>query len=263
MPISAIDGCDEQHWLDVKAILFDAIHSANLHPELVSNADDVGVIQARIVKNLYENPIVVCDVSARNANVMFELGMRLAFDKPTVIVIDEKTPFSFDTSPIEHLRYPRDLRYGKIQKFKEELAFKLTAVLKSAQDAGYSTFLKHFGSFTASKLEKKELAPADFVDFVTQKLTDLDENLARVRAAMSPPLDVNVVGDRSQLLTDETIELRQHIARLQSRLRTANAAVMDPSSALIRDNLTAEIRSLTAKLHSLLAAREKGSIASY
>ncbi len=56
-------------------------------------------------------PIVVCDISARNANVMFELGMRLAFDKPTVIIKDERTPYSFDISSIEHLDYPSDLRY--------------------------------------------------------------------------------------------------------------------------------------------------------
>lgn len=180
MPISAIDGCDEQHWSDVKTVLFDAIRSSNYHPELVSSADDVGVIQARIVKNLYENPIVICDVSGRNANVMFELGMRLAFDKPTVIVIDDKTPFSFDTAPIEHLKYPRDLRYGRIKKFKEDLASKIMAVAKSAQGAEYSTFLKHFGSFTAAKLEKKELAPSDFVTFVTQKLTELDEKVTRI-----------------------------------------------------------------------------------
>lgn len=185
MPISAIDGCDEHHWSDVKSILFDAIRNAKLHPELVSSADDVGVIQARIIKNLYENPIVICDVSARNANVMFELGMRLAFDKPTVIVIDDKTPFSFDTAPIEHLRYPRDLRHGKIQKFKEDLASKITAVLRSAEDSGYSTFLKHFGSFTAGKLENKELAPSDFILFVTQKLTEIDEKLSRTRRAES------------------------------------------------------------------------------
>jgi hypothetical protein len=35
--------------------------------------------------------------------------MRLAFDRPTIIVKDDLTTYSFDTSPIEHLEYPRDL----------------------------------------------------------------------------------------------------------------------------------------------------------
>jgi len=42
--------------------------------------------------------MIVCDISGRNPNVMFELGLRLAFDKPAIIIKDEITPYSFDTS---------------------------------------------------------------------------------------------------------------------------------------------------------------------
>ncbi len=118
MPISAIDGCSESHWSDVHEILAEAIYDAGFEANLVSNADDVGIIQKRIIQNLYDNPVVVCDVSGKNPNVMFELGMRLAFDKPTIIVKDDKTSYSFDTSPIEHLEYPRDLRFSRIVEFK-------------------------------------------------------------------------------------------------------------------------------------------------
>ena len=91
MPISTIDSCNEEHWRDVKEILSEAIVDAGFSPQLVSEADDVGIIQKRILQNLYANPIVVCDVSAKNPNVMFELGLRLAFDKPTVIVKDPES----------------------------------------------------------------------------------------------------------------------------------------------------------------------------
>ncbi len=85
MPISASDGCQESHWQDVKGILFEAIQAAGFEANLVSDADEVGIIQKRIIQNLYANPVVVCDVSGKNPNVMFELGIRLAFDKPTSI----------------------------------------------------------------------------------------------------------------------------------------------------------------------------------
>jgi hypothetical protein len=76
------------------------------------NADDIGVIQKRIVQNLYSSDVIVCDVSGKNPNVMFELGMRLAFDKPTLIVKDDKTDYSFDTGIIEHVPYPRTGVWG-------------------------------------------------------------------------------------------------------------------------------------------------------
>lgn len=106
MPISSIDNCTESHWKEVKGIISDAIEAAGFEARLVSEANDSGIIQKRIVQNLYYNDIVVCDVSCKNPNVMFELGMRLAFDKPTIIIMDNMTKYSFDTSPIEHLGYP-------------------------------------------------------------------------------------------------------------------------------------------------------------
>ncbi|WP_197056503.1 MULTISPECIES: hypothetical protein [Luteibacter] len=164
MPISAIDGCDEGHWSDVLDILTEAIEGAGFFPNLVSNADEVGIIHKRIIQNLYDNPVVVCDVSGKNPNVMFELGMRLAFDKPTIIIKDDKTPYSFDTSAIEHLEYPRDLRFSKIVEFKQKLTDKITATHQRAEkDSGYTTFLKHFGEFTVAKIDKKEVTSQEFI----------------------------------------------------------------------------------------------------
>lgn len=149
MPISEWDGCDETHWRDVKALIERAANTAGFKGVLVSQADDVGVIQKRIVQNLYDSPVVVCDISGRNANVMFELGMRLAFDKPTIIIKDDVTPFSFDTSPIEHVTYPRDLRYNKIEEFQHVLSEKIR---KSADSLGEDSFLKSFGSFKVADI---------------------------------------------------------------------------------------------------------------
>jgi hypothetical protein len=164
MPISAIDGLSSEHWKEVSAILNDAIKMAGFQPNLVSNGSDVGVIQKRIVQNLYKNPIVVCDVSAKNPNVMFELGLRLAFDKPTIIIKDDKTNYSFDTSPIEHLEYPRDLRFTSIVKFKEDLSKKISATYKSAQEnPNYTTFLKHFGEYKITNLEEKEITTDKYI----------------------------------------------------------------------------------------------------
>jgi hypothetical protein len=49
MPISACDGCTDQHWVDVKKIIGSSITEAGLHPNLVSEADEVGVIHKTII----------------------------------------------------------------------------------------------------------------------------------------------------------------------------------------------------------------------
>lgn len=178
MPISSIDGCDESHWAEVLDIIAESIENAGFEGSLVSSADDVGIIQKRIIQNLYENPIVVCDVSGKNPNVMFELGMRLAFDKPTIIIKDDKTSYSFDTSPIEHIEYPRDLRFSKIVEFKDKLTEKISnTYTKAEKDPNFTTFLKHFGEFKVAKIDKKEVSGQEAI---LEELRDLRYSLRRL-----------------------------------------------------------------------------------
>jgi hypothetical protein len=178
MPISAIDGLPTGHWEDVKNILREAIESAGFKADLVSDTEETTIIQRTIVHNLYNNAIVVCDVSGKNPNVMFELGIRLTFDRPTVVVKDDHTQYSFDSSPIEHLIYPRDLRHNQIVQFMEKLSGKVKATYeKAAKDPNYSTFLKYFGEFKVPQLEQKEVS-AD--QFIIARLEELSNSISRL-----------------------------------------------------------------------------------
>lgn len=181
MPISEIDGCSASHWKEVLGIVAEATENAGYKAKIVSESDDVGVIQQRIVQNLYDSEIVVCDVSAKNANVMFELGLRLAFDKPAIVIKDDRTSYSFDTSPIEHLEYPRDLRYASIQKFKVDLAKKIVATVEASQKADYTTFLKHFGKFEVKGLDTKEVSEQEFL---ASELASLRNQMSRIERSV-------------------------------------------------------------------------------
>ncbi|KTB55068.1 hypothetical protein AO067_20880 [Pseudomonas viridiflava ICMP 13104] len=192
MPISAMDGCSTEHWVEVKNIICDAVQGIEglvFIPKLVSEQDDVGVIQKRIVQNIYTSDMVICDVSCKNANVMFELGMRLAFDKPTILIKDDKTDFSFDTGVIEHLLYPRDLRFSRIVTFKQALAEKVEATYQaSIADPNHSTFLKNFGSFKVASVEQTVGTPDQVMLDMMQDLTrEVARISRRVNRDLSPP----------------------------------------------------------------------------
>ena len=178
MPISSIDNCSESHWVDVKGIITCAIEKSGFEAQLVSEANDSGIIQKRIVQNLYSNDIVICDVSCKNPNVMFELGMRLAFDKPTIVIMDNMTQYSFDTAPIEHLGYPRDLNYYQILKFQDELSKKIKGTVEAAKQPQYTTFLKNFGEFHVAEIENKE---GSMDQVVLSKLEELSNQIAGIK----------------------------------------------------------------------------------
>ena len=179
MPIATMSAeYDAYHWTRVKDVLAAAIISTGYTPRLVSDSNEIGVIHARIVQNLYDDEIVVCDVSNKNPNVMFELGLRLAFDKPTIVVKDELTAYTFDAGVIEHIAYRYDQRFDDVELFKDKLASAITATMaRKEKDPGFSPFLKHFGTFTPKQVENHELPQAEYM---TKRLDNIEGMLGAI-----------------------------------------------------------------------------------
>lgn len=202
MPISPTDGYSATHWAEVMQIIEMVVIDSGFKPNIVSDADDVGIIHNRIVNNLAENPIVICDVSSKNPNVMFELGLRLAFDKATLIIKDELTSYNFDTSPIEHLGYPSDLHYHKIEEFKVKLKKKLLSTYEASKTPGYSTFLKNFVNY------KRELETESISDqeYIVKQFDRLFERISR--------LENSKVGHPDVITPTSTIRLQNELVDL-------------------------------------------------
>jgi hypothetical protein len=206
MPISAIGDCTASHWADVKAILTEAIVAAGFDANLVSFANESRIIQNTIVENLYQNEMVVVDVSWKNPNVMFELGLRLAFDRPTIVVKDHETDYAFDTSPIVHLLYPRSLRYAQIVEFKKELATKVKATYEAAKDPNYKSFVKTFGITKVATIETKELPQGEYIIEQLRKFRAELQEIRRMptRAESVNPYTLAASTSGLDALSDET-----------------------------------------------------------
>ena len=58
------------------------------------------VIQSTIVNDLDAADLVIVDLTEHNPNVLFELGMRIAFNKPVCLILAKGTPAIFD---IDHM----------------------------------------------------------------------------------------------------------------------------------------------------------------
>ncbi len=166
MPISSCAEYTAEHWCEVYEIITNSVEDVGLNPLRVNTDkyDAVGLIHERIVENLYDNEIVICDVSSKNPNVMFELGLRLAFDKPTIIIKDDRTEYSFDTGVIEHIEYPKSLHFQSIVNFKDKLADKINGTLEKAKKTNYSPFLQSFGKrIKPAKINETEVSESKFL----------------------------------------------------------------------------------------------------
>ena len=194
MPISGISDSryTEEHWEKVKNILERAVRNANLEPRLVSDSDPTAIIQAKIVNNLYYDDIVVCDVSSKNPNVMFELGMRLAFDKPVVIVKDDQTNYVFDIGPIQHIVYPISLSFHEIEVFMEKLTNKIKYTYNNKNKRGELSFLNNFGKLEPQNLTSKNIDASEFisninigVNNVLMSISRLDKDISNINNHMT------------------------------------------------------------------------------
>jgi hypothetical protein len=141
------------------------------------------------------------------------------------------TPYPFDTSIIEYVRYRRDLRYSETMTFKEKLAAKVKATYEAGKDPNYSTFLKHFGKFTVPTLETKEVSKEDFI---IERLNDLQSAIERVARS-------SVVPFRSRRSGFERLEDRDVLAADNMlRALTPTNAELAAATDIARQQMAAE-----------------------
>ena len=93
------------------------------------------LIHLDILQKLISAPMAICDLSNRNPNVLFELGLRQAFDKPTVLVQEVGTPQIFDISPMRYTSYRKELKYREVLEDQIFIADALRAT-KEATEKG-------------------------------------------------------------------------------------------------------------------------------
>ncbi|RTX71306.1 hypothetical protein CD117_12410 [Mammaliicoccus sciuri] len=184
MPISGDSIYTEEHWRNMKKIFEDVLNLSTefkYNLKIVSEKDDVGILQDNIVNGIYESDIIICDVSGRNPNVMFELGMRIAFDKPVVIVKDELTNIAFDIGVIEYIEYPSNLNYVEIEKFKNKLCKKIDHTIKETENGNNSSYLSRFGRFVIQELPSNEITEHKALEKILSKIDILNRNLNNSR----------------------------------------------------------------------------------
>ncbi len=137
MPISDPDDYDNGHFTRVyEDIMQPAINNAGFQPRRADEVKETNFIHLDILKSLIDAPMAICDLSSRNPNVLFELGIRQAFDKPVVLIQEKGTPKIFDIGPLRYLEYSKDMKYHDVLKTQEELKQAIAATKSAEGESG-------------------------------------------------------------------------------------------------------------------------------
>lgn len=106
-----------------------------------ANRQGTDVIQSTIVNELLQADLVIADLTEHNPNVLFELGMRMAFDKPVALIRAEGTPSIFDVdNMLRVFEYDRNLWPSTVEKDWPQLAEHIEGTWKNKDSL--ATYLK-------------------------------------------------------------------------------------------------------------------------
>lgn len=84
------------------------------------DANDSGSIMAYIIEHLFKDEMVVANLTGYNPNVMYELGVRHAFEKPVVCVVEkDNQPFPFDIKDFRIVQF--EDKISKSEEFRKNL----------------------------------------------------------------------------------------------------------------------------------------------
>ena len=123
MPISDAHGYEPGHFGRVyEHVLKPAIIEAGFIPVRADDTNKTDYIVVSIIQRVVQSAMVLCDYSARNPNVMYELGIRHAFNLPVALVRDKKTDKVFDIQGLRYTDYDESLRVDSVQKDISKIA---------------------------------------------------------------------------------------------------------------------------------------------
>jgi len=137
MPIADTDGYSTGHFKHVyDNIVSPACEKAGYKAVRADDVKATNLIHLDILKKLIEAPVAICDLSSRNPNVLFELGIRQAFDRPVVLIQEIGTPKIFDIAPLRYLEYSKEMKYHDVLRSQGELSDAIEATVAADGEAG-------------------------------------------------------------------------------------------------------------------------------
>jgi hypothetical protein len=176
MPIADPDGYEKGHFSRVYEDIFKpACENAGFSPIRADEVKQTNLIHLDILQKLIESPMAICDLSSRNPNVLFELGLRQAFDKPTVLVQEIGTPKIFDISPLRYTEYRRELGYRDVLEDQQQIAMAIEATAKASKDGtGVNSIVKILALSHPAKLPESSASDStDLLQIVRAEMSDL------------------------------------------------------------------------------------------
>ena len=209
MPFSTPDGYEEGHFMKIyEQIIKPAIERAGMTAERVDENVLSTDIVTKIFQGLTECEMAICDLSSRNPNVLYELGIRQAYNKP-VLLIDR----IFDVGRLTTVPYKSDRLYENVTEAVRDISCALIEHLENKESVIDIIQARLGYKFNASQLPQPEDMSND------QKILTLLYNLVDDVDSLKKTVNLNNLGDNLTVdriirMLDECIHMLNYIKEM-------------------------------------------------
>ncbi|WP_273210502.1 hypothetical protein [Runella zeae] len=210
MPFSSSDGYEPGHFTRVyNHIIKPACEKAGVIPERTDDGFESGFIPTKMLKMLTEYELAICDMSAVNANVFYELGVRQSFDLPVCLIKDEKSRRMFDVQGFASIEYHSSLRYDYVIDAVDRIDKGLRETYEKQQKGEIVNSIKHFLDMkVAPKPEQKEISQETAI--ILERLGEIERYLSLKDNSKLTPSSV-----KAGLMTGKTNKIEEEILRIK------------------------------------------------
>lgn len=186
MPISDQGDYPAGHFTKVyEQIIKPAVEETGYEAYRVDENNICDSIINKIFNAIQECPMAICDLSNRNPNVLYELGLRQAYDKPVVLIQDDKTQKIFDVSGISTVFYKSTRMYEEVMEARENIK---KAIL-STKEGKVSTLAKVI-KVGAADFSKVEVSQDDKTNVMLERIFNEIRELKNKKETEYQSLDV-------------------------------------------------------------------------
>ena len=150
MPFSSTKSCTEEQWLDIfENTIKPAVDESGFDYECFRASLVIGNIIRDVLDNLYTSDVVIADLTDRNANVFYELGVRHALRNATILIAQDIEHIPFDLKNFATLMYDWKTKSGR-EEFKQKIKRTLSIIEANPNNINVaspiSTYLKRRSS---------------------------------------------------------------------------------------------------------------------
>ena len=169
MPFSDPEGYEPGHFRNVYEHTFaPAIREAGYDPLRIDDNIVSSLIHGKMMNELVTAPMVLCDLSTNNPNVLYELGIRHAFDLPVVLVQESGQDRIFDIAGITSVEYHRSRLYEEVIQDQKLIT---KAIRQTANAKDKYSIMNLVNLHAASLADSGSVTREDRLEYLIQDMT--------------------------------------------------------------------------------------------